>query len=114
MRQGRNPVALLAATFATGELLSCGIVRIEVLRGVIKPKVKAELNHFFDIVPEIPLAAGLLREAAELAWTLDRQGRVLPVSDIIIATCANRAGATLITEDAHFQKIPGLRIRADL
>ena len=114
MRQGRNPVALLATAVTTGELMTCGIVRIEVLRGVIKPKAKTELTHFFDIVPEIPLTPVLLSEAAELAWTLDRQGRVLPVSDLIIATCAKRAGATVITEDLHFRQIPGLKLRADL
>lgn len=114
MRQGRNPVALLTTTLTAGELLTCGIIRIEVLRGVIKPKVKAELTRFFDIVPEIPLSSSLLRESAELAWSLDRQGQVLPVSDIIIATCAKRAGASVISEDTHFRRIPGLNLRADL
>lgn len=74
-------MALLAAKLTAGDLLTCGIVRIEVLRGVIKPKVKAELTRFFDIVPEIPLSPSLLRETAELAWTLDRQGQVLPVTE---------------------------------
>jgi hypothetical protein len=114
MRQGRNPVALLVPSLTTGELLTCGIVRIEVLRGVIKPKAKAELTRFFDIVPEIPLTSVLLREAAELAWTLDRQGQVLPLTDLVIATCAKRAGAVVITEDPHFHQIPGLKTRADL
>jgi len=36
------------------------------------------------------------------------------VSDLIIATCAKRAGATVITEDSHFRRIPGLALRADL
>lgn len=114
MRQGRNPVALLATSLTAGELLTCGIVRIEVLRGVIKPKAKTELTRFFDIVPEIPLTSVLLREAAELAWILDRRGQVLPVTDLIIATCAKRAGAVVITEDPHFRQIPGLKLRADL
>jgi len=114
MRQGRNPVALLASLLTAGELLGCGIVRIEVLRGVIKPKIKAELTRFFDIIPEIPLSPSVLRETAELAWMLDRQGQVLPVADLIIALCAKRAGATVITEDPHFRRIPGLKLRADL
>ncbi len=107
-------MALLASSLTTGELLTCGIVRIEVLRGVIKPKAKAELTHFFDIMLEIPLTAALLGDATELAWTLDRQGQVLPVSDLIIAKCAKRAGATVITEDPHFRQIPGLKNRANL
>lgn len=114
MRQGRNPVALLAPAVSAGELISCGIIRIEVIRGVLKPKVKAELNCFFDLVPEIPLSSVLLRDAAELAWTLDRQGQVLPVTDVIIAACVKRTGAELISEDAHFRMVPGLKMRAEL
>jgi predicted nucleic acid-binding protein len=94
--------------------LTCGIVRIEVLRGVIKPKARAELTHFFDIVPEIPLTPALLRETAELAWTLDRQGQVLPLTDLVIATGAKCAGAVVITEDPHFRQIPSLKTRTDL
>ena len=59
MRQGRNPVALLAPAVTAGDVIGCGIIRIEVLRGVLKPKVKTELTRFFDIVPEIPLSPGL-------------------------------------------------------
>jgi predicted nucleic acid-binding protein len=54
----------------------------------------------------------LLNTVARLG--LDRQGRVLPVSDLIIASCAKRARATVITEDPHFQQIPGLKTRTDL
>ncbi len=114
MRQGRNPVSILAAVVTAGELINCGIIRIEVLRGVIKPKVKTELSQFFDLVPEILLSPALMREVTELAWTLDRQGQVLPTTDLIIATCVKRAGAELITEDSHFQKIPTLKVRAEL
>jgi predicted nucleic acid-binding protein len=114
MRQGWNPVALLASAVSAGELISCGIIRIEVIRGVLKPKVKAELSRFFDLVPELPLSAALLRDAAELAWTLDRQGQVLPVTDVIIAACVKRADAELISEDAHFRMVPGLKVRAEL
>jgi predicted nucleic acid-binding protein len=65
-------------------------------------------------VPEVPLTATLLINAANLAWTLDRQGKILPVTDIIIAACAQVAKAELITEDLHFQKIPNLKVRAEL
>ena len=114
MRLGRNPVAILAHSVSAGDVIGCGIIRIEVLRGVLKPKVKTELVRFFDIIPEIPLSASLLDEVAGLAWALDRQGQILPVTDLIIAACAKRAGAEVITEDSHFRKIPGLKVRADL
>ncbi len=107
-------MAILAPQVTAGELLNCGIVRVEVLRGVLKLRVKTELTHFFNIVPEVPLTATLLNNAANLAWSLDRQGKILPVTDIIIAACAQLAKAELITEDLHFQKIPNLKVRAEL
>jgi predicted nucleic acid-binding protein len=114
MRAGRNPLTLLAAHAQAGDLVSCGIVRIEVLRGVVKPNVKEQLSEFFQIVPEVGLTPALLHEAADLAWTLDRRGIVLPVTDLLIGVCAKKANATLITEDPHFQQMPALKVLAEL
>ena len=35
---------------------------------------------------------------------------VIPVPDLVIATCALQAKATLVTLDAHFSRIPGLKV----
>ena len=48
--------------------------------------------------------------ATQLAWSLDRQGVVLPAQDLLIAACALHANATVLTADAHFSRIPGLRV----
>jgi predicted nucleic acid-binding protein len=50
-------------------------------------------------------------EAAELAWTLDRKGIVIPAQDLVIACCAHRIGAVVLTMDAHFRRIPDLLVR---
>jgi predicted nucleic acid-binding protein len=47
-------------------------------------------------------------ETLELAWQLDRQGRVLPIQDIHIAACALSIDAVVLTHDAHFREIPGV------
>jgi predicted nucleic acid-binding protein len=52
--------------------------------------------------------------AEQLAWSLDRQGVVLPSPDLLIAACALHANATVLTADAHFQSIPGLRVLEQL
>lgn len=114
MRRGQSPIVLLAPLLKAGSLVSCGIIRLEVLRGVIKPKPKAELTDFFDLLPDIPLAPALLREAADLAWKLDRKGSVLPATDLIIAACALHQGAEVVSEDPHFRHVPGLQVRAEL
>ena len=48
------------------------------------------------------------RETEELAWRLDRVGKVLPLTDLIIAVCALRTGAEVLTRDHHFEMIPEL------
>jgi predicted nucleic acid-binding protein len=113
-RRGINPLDALHRQLHANDLVSCGIVRCEVLRGAIKPKALAELTALFDVIPEIVTTAKIWQQTAELAWQIDRKGFVLPLPDLIIAACALSADATLITADAHFAKIPKLKIRREL
>lgn len=114
MRAGLNPVSVLSEHLRTRALISCGIVRIEVLRGMVKPAAKRQLGELFDTIPEIPLDGAIISDAVETAWHLDRSGRVLPLSDLLIAACARRAGATVISDDSHFRLVPDLSTRAEL
>jgi predicted nucleic acid-binding protein len=113
-RRGINPLDMLRRQLHANELVSCGIVRCEVLRGAIKPKAQAELNALFDVIPEIPTTPKTWQQAAELAWELDRKGIVLPLPDLVVAACALSMEATVVTTDAHFAKIPKLKIRREL
>jgi predicted nucleic acid-binding protein len=114
MRAGRNPVTVLESALRARALVSCGIVRIEVLRGIVKPAVKREIAGLFEAIPDIAIDTAIVADAAETAWKLDRKGRVLPVTDLVIASCAKRLGATVVTEDPHFRHIPGLASSAEL
>ena len=114
MRAGRSPVTMLAQSLRTRSLVSCGIIRIEVLRGIVRKKVHAELTALFDAIPQIAIDDGIVRDATETAWRLDRKGRVLPVTDLLIAACAQRVGAVIVTEDPHFKHIPGITVRTDM
>ena len=40
---------------------------------------------------------------------LRRQGTPLPINDVWIAAHALEAGATLVSFDRHFERVPGLR-----
>jgi predicted nucleic acid-binding protein len=113
-RRGINPLDALQRHLHANDLVSCGIVRGEVLRGAIKPEAKAELTALFDVIPEIHTTSKIWHEAAELAWQLDRRGLVLPLTDLVIAACALSRDAIVITTDAHFGKIPKLKIRREL
>lgn len=97
-----------------GDLYNCGVVRAEVLRGVKTARIHDGLRDFYDIIPEVPCDAKLWREVSELAWTLQRQGKSPPVTDLAIAVCALRVDARLVSPDAHFQDIPGLTVLTEL
>ncbi len=114
IRAGQNPIRRLAPWLRASALVGCGIVRAEVLRGMIAEPARDEMALLFEHIPDIALSAEAWTETAALAWRLDRAGRVLPLPDLAIAVCAQRAKATLVTRDCHFRDIPGLVLRDDL
>jgi predicted nucleic acid-binding protein len=112
MRAGQDPVSTAAPWVETGQLLCCGIIRCEVLRGIIDPEIHARMKELFDIAMDVPLTLELWQKTAELAWNLDRNGVVIPLTDLAIASCALSRNADVVTTDSHFRRVPGLRTRA--
>jgi predicted nucleic acid-binding protein len=68
------------------------------------------MEQLFDEMTDCPLDDVLVRSAAGLAWQLDRRGIVLPVPDLLIASCGLRAGAAVVTTDPHIQLVPDLKV----
>ena len=108
MKRGRDPVSTLGEWVGSSELVTCGMV----LRGLNIPKVRQRISSFMDIMINIRTDAAFWPDATDLAWKLDRQGKVIPGADIIIAACALRTSAAVLTSDAHFHLIDGLRVIA--
>lgn len=105
-------MAGLAGRFDATEIVGCDLVRCEVLRGVVRPKARKDLAQFFDLLVHVTMDHRAWAETEELAWKLDRAGKILPLTDLIIAVCALRADAAVLTRDPHFDMIPRLRLAA--
>ena len=114
MRAGEDPRQVLAPLLRAGRLYNCGVVRAEVMRGIKIEKRYEQMEEFFDIVPEIPTDSRLWREVSLLGWKLGRKGKWPPVSDLAIAAAALRIRAILISPDAHFRDVPGLKVFSTL
>jgi tRNA(fMet)-specific endonuclease VapC len=114
MRQGRSPVRALAPYVQLGGVVSCGLIRVEVIRGIINSKARSEMEEFFDLVPAIETTGTIWKATANLAWKLDRKGKVLPLTDLVIAACAQSVQAEVISLDRHFAEIPGILWRTRL
>jgi predicted nucleic acid-binding protein len=110
LRRGRDPLRTLLHTYESTDLVTCGVVRAEVLRGIKSIKARNRLDRFFSEMRFADLTSSAWDEVWNLAWQLDRKGRVLPLTDLAIATCALRSGAWIMTSDAHFDQIPGLQV----
>ena len=109
LRSRKDPIAQFAARFEQGEICTCGIVICEVLRGIVKRAIYERMKRFFELVEAIELDEELIRKACDLAWDLDREGTILPLSDIFIAAAALHRHATVVTNDTHFSLMPSLR-----
>jgi predicted nucleic acid-binding protein len=72
------------------------------------------MQDLFDIVSSVEIDNRIWDETAHLAWTMDRRGVILPLTDLIIACCALRAGATIISSDEHFGEVSDLAIATAL
>ncbi|MGZ5567684.1 MAG: PIN domain-containing protein [Limisphaerales bacterium] len=108
-RNGRDPLQALAYAAVDRDLAVCGVVRCEVGRGIRQQKILKQLQSFWDVMLNVPTDNELWSQVEELGWRLDRQGTTLPLTDLIIASCAMRIDAAVLTFDRHFELIPGLR-----
>ena len=107
LREGRDPLRLLAITAAVRDVAICGVVRSEVGRGLRLPGLRAKFGAFWDVMLNVQTDNRLWSQVEQTLWELDRKGVVLPLTDVVIACCAKRVGAVVLTLDKHFQDIPG-------
>ena len=116
IRAGGDPFQEFAAGIddRDWEFATCGMVVLEVCRGLRDPSLLKRFRERFAVMIFVPTTNQIWERAAQLAWSLDRQGRVLPAQDILIAAHALQINAAVLTADAHFQQIPGLRVLARL
>ena len=110
LREGRDPALELVSRAATTDLATCGMVRMEVMRGIIGSKQRRAFEAFLSVLRNVPTDNRLWEEAAQMAWTLDRKGVTLPAQDILIACSALRIDAAVLTRARHFYDIPDLRV----
>jgi predicted nucleic acid-binding protein len=110
LRQGEDPAQAMAPHAERHDLAICGVVRAEVLRGMREPRTRQALAGYFNCLLYIPTLNKVWERTEEILWQGDRLGRVIPLSDAIIAACALQADGVVLTRDAHFSTIPNLRV----
>lgn len=110
IRHRGDPSIPLVQWAGSRNLLVCGMVRLEVLRGIRSAKARQALETFMDVMVNVPSDANLWNRALELAMDCDRKGFVVSNPDAVIAASALKAHAAVMTSDAHFSRIDGLQV----
>ena len=114
LRVGGDPFGEFAAQADANGFLTCGVVVAEVLRGAKGKKMRQRLESLFGCMIYVPTINRIWERVAKLAWELDRVGKVMQITDLIIAASALEVDAVVLTLDSDFARVPGLRVIARL
>src|SRR5262245_19436288 len=93
----QDPLQHLALAAETRDLAVCGVVRCEVGRALRPERVRKQFREFWDVMINVPCDNRLWADVEDTLWDLDRRGMMLPLTDAVIACCARRIGATVLT-----------------
>lgn len=91
-------------------VLMTGMVLSEIVQGVKDPREAKLVLSSFAKLPYSEMTKERWQQAGEISASLRRKGTTLPLSDLIIASCALAEGCEVYTLDPHFKKIPGVRL----
>lgn len=109
LRDRRDPLRALALAAATRDLVICGIVRCEVGRALREPELLKRFHAAWNVMINVPTDNRLWDEAERMLWKMDREGNIVSLTDAVIACCAMRVNAVVLTFDQDFARIPGVR-----
>jgi hypothetical protein len=117
----RDPLAM--AAFEAGveekEIVTCDMVRFELLREARDSSEFGLRRHDLALLPDCPIGQGEWRRALDVMEELARRGplhhRQVPPQDLLIAAAAESAGVPVLHYDRHFEliaEVTGQPVRA--
>ena len=89
------------------EAVSCGIVIVEILRGAKTEKDFQSLKDSLTSLPQILIDETVIERASRWGFLLDRKGKVISTTDLIIASAAYNK-ACLLHVDSDFEVIASI------
>jgi predicted nucleic acid-binding protein len=104
VREALEPLLL------AGEIATCGIVDLELLYSTTSRATYRALSEALRGMPRAPIDDACVGRALETqAMLAERsQHRAVPLPDLLVAACAERAGLAVLHYDADFERIAEL------
>ena len=82
----------------------CSVISVEVLRGARNQEEYAALAEALGSLPQITMDEAVFERAALWGFLLDRKGRIVSTTDLLIAA-AGYQKATLLHNDGDYELI---------
>jgi predicted nucleic acid-binding protein len=100
----------LAPLLLAGEVATCGIVDLELLYSATSRATYRALTEALRGMPRAPIDDACVERALEVqAMLAERsQHRAVPLPDLMVAACAERAGLAVLHYDADYDRIAAL------
>jgi tRNA(fMet)-specific endonuclease VapC len=118
MRQNPKARARLALLQPADQIMTCTIVRGEILFGIRRLPVGQRqqnlLRHaeaIFAVIPCDAINPSVAEKYADIKCAFEKEGTALGENDLWIAATAIDQGAVLVTRDQAFGKIAGLLVQ---
>lgn len=96
------------------EVFINGISYYEIKRGFLAAKATSQLERFSLFCKRFGLVLlstqSIFDEAAEIYANLRKRGKLIEDADILIASITKTQNLTLVSDDADFQRVQGLKI----
>ncbi|MGE5280903.1 MAG: PIN domain nuclease [Chloroflexota bacterium] len=104
VREALDPLLL------AGEVATCGVIDLEVLYSASSPSNYRKTATSLRGLPRAPFDESCVERALEVQGMLAKrsQHRAVPLPDLLVAACAERAGLTVLHYDADFERIATL------
>jgi predicted nucleic acid-binding protein len=113
LRRGMDPAEEFSVLAEEFDIVTCGVVRCEITRGLKTQRARERLSAWLDVQVYVPTMHRVWARAEQIAWETGKMGQTIPLTDAIIAACALESGSALLTLDRHFTWIAGLTILTD-
>lgn len=98
---------ILEPLLVAGEIATCGIVDLELLYSARNRATYRSLAEALRGMPRVPVEEAVMTRALGVQASLAErsQHRAVPLPDLLVAACAERAGLTVLHYDADFERI---------
>jgi tRNA(fMet)-specific endonuclease VapC len=87
-----------------------GIVLAELLQGIKSPKEAKTVKEALGRLPYLEITKEMWEKAGDLASSLRKGGKTIPLSDLLIAAASQLADHEVFTVDPHFNEVEGVRL----